>query len=166
MSRTILQQAAFLPRIASFTGALALAVSLVTLVGCAPSAQSSQGLSANTLAASSSTPSSVSAPGSYKTISADEAIQMMKDESGYLIVDVREPDEFASGHIPDAINVPLGTIEGTEVAEMPDKDQLIMLYCRSGRRSALAGAALADMGYTNVIDFGGVLSWPNELVTD
>lgn len=90
----------------------------------------------------------------------------MKDESGYLIVDVREPDEFASGHIPDAINVPLGTIEGTEVAEMPDKDQLIMLYCRSGRRSALAGAALADMGYTNVIDFGGVLSWPNELVTD
>lgn len=110
--------------------------------------------------------SSCSAPGgsanSYRQISMDEAVEMMKKESGYIILDVRRPDEYAEGHIPGAINVPNEEIGTAEIPELPDKAQLILVYCRSGRRSKEASEKLVKLGYTNVVEFGGILDWKGE----
>ena len=102
----------------------------------------------------------------YRQITMDEAVAMMAQETGYIILDVRRPDEFAAGHIPNAINVPNETIGTDEIAELPDKDQLIMVYCRSGRRSKEASEKLVKLGYTNIVEFGGILDWKGEIVTD
>jgi rhodanese-related sulfurtransferase len=102
----------------------------------------------------------------YRQISMEEAVAMMAQETGYIILDVRRADEFAAGHIPNAINVPNETIGTTEIAELPDKDQLIMVYCRSGRRSKDASEKLVKLGYTNIVEFGGILDWNGEIVTD
>ena len=101
----------------------------------------------------------------YRQITMDEAVTMMAQESGYIILDVRRPDEFAAGHIPNAINVPNETIDTAEIPELPDKDQLIMVYCRSGRRSKEASEKLVKLGYTNIVEFGGILDWKGEIVT-
>ena len=98
----------------------------------------------------------------YRSITMDEAVDMMAQETGYIILDVRRPDEFAAGHIPNAINVPNESIGTDEITELPDKDQLIMVYCRSGRRSKEASEKL---GYTNIVEFGGILDWKGETVT-
>ena len=102
----------------------------------------------------------------YRQIAMDEAVTMMAQETGYIILDVRRPDEFAAGHIPGAINVPNETIGTAEIPELPDKDQLIMVYCRSGRRSKEASEKLVKLGYTNIVEFGGILDWKGEIVTD
>ena len=102
----------------------------------------------------------------YRSITMDEAAEMMAEESDYIILDVRRPDEFAAGHIPNAINVPNETIGTSEIPELPDKDQLIMVYCRSGRRSKEASEKLLKLGYTNIVEFGGILDWKGEIVTD
>ena len=102
----------------------------------------------------------------YRQITMDEAVAMMEREYGYIILDVRRPDEFAAGHIPNAINVPNETIGTDEIPELPDKDQLIMVYCRSGRRSKEASEKLVKLGYTNIVEFGGILDWKGEIVTD
>ena len=102
----------------------------------------------------------------YRQITMDEAVDMMAQETGYIILDVRRPDEFAAGHIPNAINVPNETIGTAEISELPDKDQLIMVYCRSGRRSKEASEKLVKLGYTNIVEFGGILDWKGEIVTD
>ena len=86
-------------------------------------------------------------------------------ETGYIILDVRRPDEFAAGHIPKAINVPNETIGTADIPELPDKNQLIMVYCRSGRRSKEASEKLVKLGYTNIVEFGGILDWKGEIVT-
>ena len=99
----------------------------------------------------------------YRQITMDEAVTMMEQETGYIILDVRRPDEFAAGHIPNAINVPNETIGTAEIPELPDKDQLIMVYCRSGRRSKEASAKLVKLGYTNIVEFGGILDWKGEI---
>ena len=99
----------------------------------------------------------------YRQISMDEAIKMMKDEKNYIILDVRRPDEFAEGHIPGAINVPNEEIGTTEIAELPDKSQLILVYCRSGRRSKEASEKLVKLGYTNIVEFGGILDYKGEI---
>ena len=101
----------------------------------------------------------------YRQISMDEAVTMMAQETGYIILDVRRPDEFAAGHIPNAINVPNETIGTAELPELPDKDQLIMVYCRSGRRSKEAAEKLVKLGYTNIVEFGGILDWKGETIT-
>ena len=101
----------------------------------------------------------------YRSITMDAAVTMMAQESGYIILDVRRPDEFAAGHIPNAINVPNETIDTAEIPELPDKDQLIMVYCRSGRRSKEASEKLVKLGYTNIVEFGGILDWKGEIVT-
>ena len=101
----------------------------------------------------------------YRQISMDEAVTMMAEESGYIILDVRRADEFAAGHIPDAINVANESIGTNEIPELPDKDQLIMVYCRSGRRSKEAAEKLVKLGYTNIVEFGGILDWKGETVT-
>ena len=100
----------------------------------------------------------------YRSISMDEAMTMMAQETGYIILDVRRPDEFAAGHIPNAINVPNETIGTAEIPELPDKDQLILVYCRSGRRSKEASEKLVKLGYTNIVEFGGILGYTGETV--
>ncbi|MBR6535408.1 MAG: rhodanese-like domain-containing protein [Clostridia bacterium] len=102
----------------------------------------------------------------YRQITMDEAATMMEQKTGYIILDVRRPDEFAAGHIPNAINVPNESISTNEITELPDKDQLIMVYCRSGRRSKEASEKLVKLGYTNIVEFGGILDWKGEIVTD
>ena len=101
----------------------------------------------------------------YRSITMDEAVTMMAQETGYIILDVRRPDEFAAGHIPNAINVPNESIGTSDIPELPDKDQLIMVYCRSGRRSKEASEKLVKLGYTNIVEFGGILDWKGEIET-
>lgn len=103
--------------------------------------------------------------GSYRQINMEEAAAMMETESDYVILDVRTPEEFKERHIPDAINVPNETIGSGEIHQLPDKDQLIMVYCRSGNRSKQASEKLVKLGYTNVVEFGGINDWPGETVS-
>ena len=102
----------------------------------------------------------------YKTVSSAEAAEIMSREKGYIILDVRRPDEFATGHIPGAVNIANETIGDSEIPELPEKDQLILVYCRSGRRSKEASAKLVRLGYTNIVEFGGILDWQGEVVRD
>ena len=102
----------------------------------------------------------------YRQISMDEAITLMQEETGYLILDVRTPEEFQQGHIPGAINIPNETIGSEEIPQLPDKEQLILVYCRSGNRSKQASGKLAALGYTNIVEFGGILDWPGETVSE
>lgn len=102
----------------------------------------------------------------YRQVSMDEAMSIMEEESGYIILDVRTPEEFQGGHIPGAINVANESIGSEEISELPDKEQLILVYCRSGNRSRQAAGKLAALGYTNITEFGGILDWPGEVVTE
>ena len=101
----------------------------------------------------------------YRQIGMDEAVIMMAQESDYIILDVRRADEFADGHIPNAINVANEDIGTAAIPELPDKDQLIMVYCRSGRRSKEAAEKLVKLGYTNIVEFGGILDWTGDVET-
>ena len=101
----------------------------------------------------------------YRQITMDEAVTMMAQETGYIILDVRRADEFSAGHIPGAINVANESIGTDEIPELPDKNQLIMVYCRSGRRSKEAAEKLVKLGYTNIVEFGGILDWKGEIET-
>ena len=106
------------------------------------------------------------APGNslgYKQITMSEAVKMMETENDYIILDVRRADEFAEGHIPGAINVANEVIGTEEIPELPDKAQLILVYCRSGRRSKEASEKLVKLGYTNIVEFGGILDWTGEI---
>ena len=100
---------------------------------------------------------------SYRQISMNEAVKMMKDEKNYIILDARRPDEYAEGHIPGAINIPNEEIGTAEIAELPDKSQLILVYCRSGRRSKEASEKLVKLGYTNIVEFGGIQDYEGEI---
>ena len=100
----------------------------------------------------------------YRQITVDEAAAMMAQETNYIILDVRRSDEFAAGHIPHAINLPNETNGTAEIPELPDKDQLILVYCRSGRRSKEAAQKLVKLGYTHDVEFGGILDWKGETV--
>ena len=104
------------------------------------------------------------AENSYKQISMDEAVTMMAEETDYIILDVRTPEEFAEKHIPNAINVPNETIGENEIPELPSKDQIILVYCRSGNRSKQASEKLVKLGYTNIYEFGGINDWIGETV--
>ena len=119
-------------------------MALLLLSGCAAQAQKEQ---------------------SYRQINMDEAIAMMEAENDYIILDVRTPEEFSEKHIPGAINVANETIGSEEIPELPDKDQLILVYCRSGNRSKQASEKLVALGYTNIIEFGGINDWPGEVVS-
>lgn len=102
----------------------------------------------------------------YLNISAQEAKKIMDSETGYVILDVRTEEEFAEGHIPGAILIPDYEIESKAEQILTDKNQLILVYCRSGRRSKNASAALVSLGYTNIREFGGIIDWPYETVSD
>ena len=98
----------------------------------------------------------------YEQITPQQAKEIMDTESNYVILDVRTHDEYMDGHIPGAVLIPDYDIVNRAEKELPDKDQLILVYCRSGRRSKLAAEKLAELGYTNVKEFGGIIDWPYE----
>ena len=99
----------------------------------------------------------------YMNITAEKAKQIMDSEEGYVILDVRTQEEYDQGHIPGAILIPNTEIEARAEQELPDKDQLILVYCRSGRRSKLAADILVSLGYTDIREFGGIIDWPYEV---
>ena len=99
----------------------------------------------------------------YKQITMSEAVKLMETEKNYIILDVRRADEYASGHIPGAINIANEDIGTAEIPELPDKSQLILVYCRSGNRSKQASKKLVKLGYTNIVEFGGFLDWTGEI---
>ena len=102
----------------------------------------------------------------YQQITAQEAKAIMDTESGYTIIDARTEEEFAAGHIAGAILIPEYEIAERAEAELPNKEALILVYCRSGRRSKIASEALVKLGYTNVKEFGGIIDWPYETTTE
>ena len=99
----------------------------------------------------------------YVNITAEEAKQIMDSEEGYIILDVRTREEYDQGHIPGAIVIPHEEIAEKAEDVLTDKDQLILVYCRSGRRSKIAAEALLELGYTNIKEFGGIIDWPYEV---
>ena len=101
----------------------------------------------------------------YRQVSMQEAINMMNTQAGYIILDVRTQEEYETAHIPGAVCVPNESIGTTPPVQLPDKSQLILVYCRSGNRSKQASEKLAKMGYTNVVEFGGIRDWPGETVS-
>ena len=108
------------------------------------------------------TASNASSESDYQQISQEEAKEMM-DTQEVIILDVREQDEYDSGHIPGAVLLPVGSIDEDTAAEViPEKDSTVLVYCRSGNRSKTASSTLADLGYTNIYEFGGINTWPYE----
>ena len=101
----------------------------------------------------------------YQQISMEEAMELMKTEENYIILDVRSQEEYDEKHIPGAVLVPNETIGTKDIPELPDKDQMILVYCRIGNRSKQAAEKLAALGYTNIIEFGGINDWPGEVET-
>ena len=100
----------------------------------------------------------------YEQITGEQAKKLMDTESDYVIIDARTTEEFNEGHIEGAILIPEYEIGDRAEAELPRKDQLILVYCRSGRRSKIAAQALVDLGYTNVKEFGGIIDWQYDIV--
>lgn len=99
----------------------------------------------------------------YKQMTMEEAKEVIEKESGFVILDVRTREEFSEGHIPGAINLANEDIGEEEIPQLPDKDQQILVYCRSGNRSRQASNKLAKLGYSNVVDIGGILDWDGEI---
>jgi hypothetical protein len=102
----------------------------------------------------------------YKQISQEEAKEMMSRDDSHVIVDVRRQDEYDAGHIPGAILIPNESIDSNPPEVLPDHDQIILIYCRTGNRSKQAAEKLAAMGYTNIYEFGGINTWTGEIVTE
>ena len=102
----------------------------------------------------------------YQQITAQEAKTIMDTEQDYIIIDARTEEEFVTGHIANAILIPEYEIAERAEQELPDKDALILVYCRSGRRSKIASEELVKLGYTNVKEFGGIIDWPYETTTE
>ena len=105
-----------------------------------------------------------SAEKTYRQITMEEAVTMMEEETGYTILDVRTAQEYSEKHIPGAINIANESIGTEDIPELLDKDQLILVYCRSGNRSKQASEKLVKLGYTNIVEIGGINSWPGETV--
>lgn len=133
---------------------LASIVSLAELTGCLGAAAGSNGSNATNDSGSSA---------SYQQVNAETAKELMDTEDDYVILDVRTQAEYDESHIPGAILIPHDTVATAAEDAPPDKGQLILVYCRSGNRSKQASQALVDLGYTNVVEFGGINSWPYEV---
>ena len=100
----------------------------------------------------------------YEQITQEEAKKIMDSGEEHIVLDVREQDEFDEGHIPNAILIPYTEIDAKAEGILTDKDAQILVYCRSGRRSKIAAESLANLGYTNVKEFGGIIDWEYEIV--
>lgn len=133
-----------------FTFMLVILFSIFGLTGCSNSTNRS-----NTASNSNA----------YQQITAEEAAKMMQSATDYIVLDVRTEQEYASGHIPGAVNIPNETIASGAIQQLPDKEQLILVYCRSGNRSKQASEELVNLGYTNIVEFGGINDWSGEVVT-
>ena len=101
----------------------------------------------------------------YRQVSAADAAALMESESDYIILDVRTQAEYDEAHIPGAICIPNETIGSEAIPALPDKDQLILVYCRSGNRSKQASEKLVKLGYTNIVEFGGITTWTGPTVS-
>ncbi|MDO4877072.1 MAG: aldo/keto reductase [Oscillospiraceae bacterium] len=123
---------------------------LLLTAGCGASEQSSESAAEST----------------YRQISQDEAMEMMARDDGHVVVDVRRQDEYDAGHIPGAILIPNESIGCDSPEALPDYDQIILIYCRTGNRSKQAAEKLAAMGYTNIYEFGGINTWEGDIVTN
>ncbi len=133
---------------------------LLVLSACAPQNGSSENVSDNNIV-----PQNNAAPAAvYKQITQEQAKEMMARDDGHIIVDVRRQDEYDEGHIPGAVLIPNEEISTERPAQLPDPGQIILVYCRSGRRSKEASQKLADMGYVNVYEFGGIIDWTGDIV--
>ena len=130
--------------------AVMLILCTLLLTGCSGAGQSTDG------------PGTVN---SYQQIDQETAKQMMEQDDGHVVVDVRRLDEFESGHIPGAICIPNESIESKPPEELPNPAQIILIYCRSGNRSKQAAEKLFNMGYSNVYEFGGIIDWTGPTVT-
>ena len=135
-------------------------VSLAGLTGCFGAAAGSNG-NGNGNGSNATNDSSNSS--SYQQVDAETAKELMDTEDDYVILDARTQAEYDQGHIPGAILIPHDTVATAAEDALPDKDQLILVYCRRGNRSKQASQALVDLGYTNVIEFGGINNWPYEV---
>ena len=138
------------------------AVCFVMLTSCGVPASSSVSVQPDSQIQQSADSSSCT----YRQITQEEAGELMQADNGSVTVDVRRQDEYDSGHIPGAILIPNESIDTARPEALPDLDQIILIYCRSGRRSKEAAQKLADMGYTNIYEFGGIIDWTGETTTE
>lgn len=95
----------------------------------------------------------------------EKATKIMKKKKDYIILDVRTPEEYEKGHIPHAINIPNETIHAEDISKLSDKNQLILVYCRSGNRSRQTAGKLSKLGYANIVEFGGIIDWKGKTVS-
>lgn len=139
--------------------AVLLLLLILVLSACAPQNGSSGNVPGN-----NTVPGNETAPAAYRQITQEQAKEMMARDDGHIIVDVRRQDEYDDGHIPGAVLIPNEEIGTERPAKLSDPEQIILVYCRSGRRSKEASQKLADMGYVNVYEFGGITDWTGETV--
>lgn len=116
-----------------------------------------------TTTTNNSTTTSAAKTNEIRHVSMDDIVKIMDENKDYVIVDVRTPDEYKEGHIPNAINIPNETINETVYDKLKDKNQLILIYCRSGSRSRQAAYKMQKLGYTNLVDFGGIINWKGKI---
>ncbi len=107
-----------------------------------------------------------SSKANYHQIDGQSALDMMNNETDYIIIDVRTESEYQQGHIKNAINIPNESIDESVSEILTDKDQLLLVYCRSGNRSKQASEKLAKLGYSNIYEFGGISDFPGEIVNE
>ena len=106
----------------------------------------------------------ISNESTIRYVSMDEIVEIMNENENYIILDARTFEEYNQGHIPNAICIPNETIDENVINKLPNKEQLILIYCRSGNRSKQAANKLQKLGYTNLIEFGGIIDWKGEIV--
>lgn len=138
---------------------------MLVLAGCSCSKESDNSANTSTLTSVNEEKKDMTAKNkTYKQISQEEAKEMMKKDDGHIIVDVRRQDEYDSGHIAGAILIPNESIGTSQPEQLKDLNQIILVYCRTGNRSKQAAQKLADIGYTNVYEFGGINTWDGDIV--
>lgn len=138
---------------------------MLVIAGCSCSKEADNSANTSTLTSVNEEKKDITAKNkTYKQISQEEAKEMMKRDDGHIIVDVRRQDEYDSGHIVGAILIPNESIGTSQPEQLKDLNQIILVYCRTGNRSKQAAQKLADMGYTNVYEFGGINTWDGDVV--
>ena len=138
---------------------------MLVLAGCSCSKEADNSANTSTLTSVNEEKKDITAKNkTYKQISQEEAKEMMKKDDGHIIVDVRRQDEYDSGHIAGAVLIPNESIGTSQPEQLKDLNQIILVYCRTGNRSKQAAQKLADMGYTNVYEFGGINTWDGDIV--
>lgn len=142
----------------------ALLAAALLLTACAAPQAATQPAETQAAAQTEAGPTETALPmGEYVVITAQKAKQIMDNEAGVIVVDVREPEEYKAGHIPGAVLLSLGDITTKAATVLPDKNATILVYCRSGARSQSGARSLIGLGYTHVLDFGGIMNWPYDV---